>query len=879
MYMKYNFSFISLLVTSMVVSTIFPSAVSSAVLESTLPSQVVLEGQERVLVLDITLPQYEGGDVVIDADGDGTVAVGAPSISSGDQLYPIAASKKLYFDGNDPIQYIWVDRDGSQKYNDLIAKRGEGFYDQQVYDVVFDPNASDGARVDPDFGAPLISIYDEQTDEFAGSIKYVNGQTSRDPDRFLHSADAVFIDSGDIEWFVDDNDERFEVGLTNEDREKVKQWAPQAYGSKAAMLVRTDDGSCPQGIAVGDKIRYQGGRYDLTVEHVLNNISGDLCIAQVMRDRGTSYPYLLNVPVVRISQYEGELDISKAREEPARDGDPLNSNTTKIVINTGSAKGIAVGDQVRFSAGGKEITFRIIEVDTYASTVDDRLGVEFVEGEDLDSLFVSAEIVLNAAILGETTAAMSGRTPYPLGFIDEDADGAWDETEPVYFDGDRDGVVTGEDQRINGVIADEQLLYSSIDEFPWITVTGTAVVSDVHGWYSETQDWSMGDDIVKDVDGDGYYNTDWLQWISVKNAGSAPDSVVDRAEVWAESNGQDGFQPGQDRIVETLVYNAANGSWDARSRGENIAALSSRLYVTVGIADDARDADTLQFYIEPGNLQTSNATYPDVRITNSQRHVISVEGDQVDDIPPGDSEILPNAPEDNEEEEVQNVDDEEEEDERVDAADVICPLLAGRAYRSLGSSSVWFIGTNPDAPNPNRCYKRAFNHSRTFFTYFENWNTVMTTSQALLDAIDQDPLGFMPAGPLYDPQFGALVKHPFDPKVYLILGDTKYWITSEEVFNALGYDWGWIEDVHPDFVEKYKVGSEINYTDRHPNYTLVKYENSPRTYRLEPHPDDPNRQVKRYIQTEEVFRELNFRFDRIVTLSDDEEYEEGEDLK
>lgn len=213
-----------------------------------------------------------------------------------------------------------------------------------------------------------------------------------------------------------------------------------------------------------------------------------------------------------------------------------------------------------------------------------------------------------------------------------------------------------------------------------------------------------------------------------------------------------------------------------------------------------------------------------------------------------------------------------------DKIEVSCPLTVGQAYKSPASAAVWFIGTNPDAPDPTVCYKRAFNHARTFFTYFEDWSVVKNTSQSKLNQIAQDPLGFMPAGPLYDPKFGALVKHPFDPKVYLILGDTKFWITSEEVFNTLNYQWNWIEDVHPDFLKKYLVGSEINYLDHHPNYTLVKYANNPKVYRLEPHPTQAGKQVKRYIPNEDVFNALQFRFDRIVTLDTSEEYEDGDDL-
>lgn len=210
---------------------------------------------------------------------------------------------------------------------------------------------------------------------------------------------------------------------------------------------------------------------------------------------------------------------------------------------------------------------------------------------------------------------------------------------------------------------------------------------------------------------------------------------------------------------------------------------------------------------------------------------------------------------------------------------VTCPLTVGHAYKSPLSSAVWYVATNPSAPNPHICYKRAFRQSEVFFTYFSDWDSVERANNQKLGAIPEDPLGFMPLGPRYTPQYGALVKQPFDSKVYLILGTEKYWITSEEVFNALGYEWSWVEDVHPDFLNNYTTGFEITFTDHHPSYTLIKYRNSAHVYRLEPDPRSPEKQVKRLIPNEAVFKRLNFRFDRIVTVRSGETYPDGPDLR
>ena len=137
----------------------------------------------------------------------------------------------------------------------------------------------------------------------------------------------------------------------------------------------------------------------------------------------------------------------------------------------------------------------------------------------------------------------------------------------------------------------------------------------------------------------------------------------------------------------------------------------------------------------------------------------------------------------------------------------------------------------------------------------------------------------MPYGPKYDPQYGALVKTVTDPKVYLLLNNNKYWITNETVFNTLNYQWNWIEDVDQRLLDKYTTKTEITNTSTHPNYTLIKYHNNPKVYRLEPDSTDPNKQVKRYIPNETIFNQLNFRFDRVVTIDDSESYEDGGELR
>lgn len=201
---------------------------------------------------------------------------------------------------------------------------------------------------------------------------------------------------------------------------------------------------------------------------------------------------------------------------------------------------------------------------------------------------------------------------------------------------------------------------------------------------------------------------------------------------------------------------------------------------------------------------------------------------------------------------------------------VVCDLTMGGAYKYSSSPAVYYI--------TDECTKRAFKRSDVFFTYFGSWDKVKVVTKTQLDGITDDTLGFMPWGPKYDPKYGALVKIVKDPKVYLLLGAKRYWITSETVFTTLNYAWNWIEDVATGLLDKYTEGSEITATDHHPNYTLIKYENNPKVYRLEPNPEDASSQVKRWIPDEPTFNSLNFRWDRIVTVDETEVYDTGINL-
>lgn len=198
-----------------------------------------------------------------------------------------------------------------------------------------------------------------------------------------------------------------------------------------------------------------------------------------------------------------------------------------------------------------------------------------------------------------------------------------------------------------------------------------------------------------------------------------------------------------------------------------------------------------------------------------------------------------------------------------------CPVTPGRFYTHPQTNAVWRV------TNKVPCTKRPVQSSKIFFTYADSWSEVTSKPKQTIKNIKDDSAGFVPKGPKYDPKGGALVKIPSDNRVYLLLDEKKYWITKENIFEALNYKWEWIESVSPELLNKYKTKGEINYTDHHPTGSLIKYPDSNKVYRLE---QKNNQIVKRHIKSPEVFNKLNYRFSRVVTIDKGEKYATGQPI-
>lgn len=135
---------------------------------------------------------------------------------------------------------------------------------------------------------------------------------------------------------------------------------------------------------------------------------------------------------------------------------------------------------------------------------------------------------------------------------------------------------------------------------------------------------------------------------------------------------------------------------------------------------------------------------------------------------------------------------------------------------------------------------------------------------------DGEPITTYPSGTLFKAN---------DGKVYVAgEGKTLRHIPSEELFNALGYQWKYAYGVFPELESFYAKdeswqldSTSKSYLVKHPNGTLVKTWDNPAVYLIE------NGQ-KRWVSDPLVLESHNYRWDRVVTIVPEEmrDYSEGE---
>lgn len=136
-----------------------------------------------------------------------------------------------------------------------------------------------------------------------------------------------------------------------------------------------------------------------------------------------------------------------------------------------------------------------------------------------------------------------------------------------------------------------------------------------------------------------------------------------------------------------------------------------------------------------------------------------------------------------------------------------------------------------------------------------------------VNLVSETPITTSTPTPLTD---GSLIKGS-DMKVYVISAGKKRWITTGEVFEGLGYKWEKIQTISDTELANYPNGDNISTTYRHPDGTLIKYQNSPVVYILE------NGQ-RRPIANEAAFLGHGYHWDDIITIPTWEIYTDGSEI-
>ena len=209
-------------------------------------------------------------------------------------------------------------------------------------------------------------------------------------------------------------------------------------------------------------------------------------------------------------------------------------------------------------------------------------------------------------------------------------------------------------------------------------------------------------------------------------------------------------------------------------------------------------------------------------------------------------------------------------DTPTDISSDTCVLKEGKPYKAGNATAVYYV--------TDSCTKRPFQTAERYFEYFLSWNAVTVVHAKVLGAVANDPAGYMPHGPLYTPLANTLIKATTDPKVYLFSGNTVHWIVSETIFNTLGYTWNKIEQISTSFFERFTRGEDLTQTHLRPNGTLIKYDYSPRVYRLNADPEDNTKQIKRWIHDKDTFISLHYRWQDIISVNEAETYPNGEEI-
>lgn len=177
----------------------------------------------------------------------------------------------------------------------------------------------------------------------------------------------------------------------------------------------------------------------------------------------------------------------------------------------------------------------------------------------------------------------------------------------------------------------------------------------------------------------------------------------------------------------------------------------------------------------------------------------------------------------------------------------------GRLVKEAGQPAVYLIENGT---------RRVFRNADIFLSHGYQWKDVKTVKKLAAVSLG-DPVDY-PVVP------GMLVKGS-GPKVYLIADGQRRWITSEQVFVGLSYPWSSIRVLFDSTLKGIFEGAPISQAQVHVDGTLIRYAGNPKVYVVEGG-------QKRWIPSDEIFRQRGYRSENILALPDTFRYPDGSDL-
>lgn len=193
-------------------------------------------------------------------------------------------------------------------------------------------------------------------------------------------------------------------------------------------------------------------------------------------------------------------------------------------------------------------------------------------------------------------------------------------------------------------------------------------------------------------------------------------------------------------------------------------------------------------------------------------------------------------------------------------------VKAGGFYTTPDSSTVYKVVKTSDG-----LVKRPVQNPRVLQSHFKIddlaiiFSRVQEVRSPKLDSVPNSKAGFLPWGQYVDFKDGSLVKTIVDNRVYLVMGDSKYYFTNQDDFCEFygRCKWGSIRDVSEEFVDKLDNKGEVplDGDDYYPEGMMVKYKFDngrvgKRVYKLERSSSDKT--AARPVGSYQAFKQLGF---------------------